>query len=155
MERLVNNEGDIKWELDQLRGFKHPNDTPPSPPLPARDAAPIRIKDWPKVNDSYIDDIYAGFEINWQHTGKSVGNVSISNIATNDAVGWGLEVKAKIMDDNIVYPTSSPQHAALRIRFEYRFNHVLVQDQIAIVDVHLFGNGLFNMDSRWEQSGMF
>ena len=154
MERIANNEGDITWELDQLRGFKHPNDTPPTPTPPAHDATPIRLEDWPKVSDSYIDDIYAGFEVNWQYNGKSLGNVSISNIATNDAIGWGLIVKAKIMDDNIVYPTSAPEFAALRIRFEYRFTHVLAQDQIAIVDVHLFGNGKFNIDSRWEQTGI-
>ncbi|WP_169307264.1 papain-like cysteine protease family protein [Chitiniphilus eburneus] len=155
MERVANNVGDITWELDQLRGMKHPNDRAPDPAPATRDGEVIRLEDWPRVSDSYIDDIYAGFEINWQYTGKSVGNVLISNISTNDAIGWGLVVKAKIMDDNIVYPRDNPTFAALRIRFEYRFTHVLVQDQIAIVDVRLYGNGTRNVQFRWEQTGMF
>ncbi|GAA5785138.1 papain-like cysteine protease family protein [Chitiniphilus shinanonensis] len=155
MERVANNVGDITWELDQLRGMKHPNDRAPDPAPATQNGEVIRLEDWPRVSDSYIDDIYAGFEINWQYTGKSVGNVLISNISTNDAIGWGLVVKAKIMDDNIVYPRDNPTFAALRIRFEYRFTHVLVQDQIAIVDVRLYGNGTRNVQFRWEQTGMF
>jgi hypothetical protein len=154
MERLANNEGDITWELDQLRGFKHPNDIAPSPMPPASDAHPIRLTDWPKVEVGFLvtDEISAGFEINWQYNGRSVGNVLISNIATNDAVGMGLVVKAKIMDDNIVYPRSQPTFAALRIRFEYRFTHVVRGDMIAIRDIRLFGDGTFSAEGRWEQT---
>ncbi|MCW8880584.1 MAG: YiiX/YebB-like N1pC/P60 family cysteine hydrolase, partial [Kangiellaceae bacterium] len=152
MERLVNNQGDITWELDQLRGMKHPNDTPPSPMPGAQDGTVIRLTDWPNVTNQLGDEISAGFEINWQYNGKSVGNVLISNVATNDAVGWGLTVKAKIMDDNIVYPQDAPEFAALRIRFEYRFTRVVGSDHIAIRDVHLFGNGRHNISGRWEQA---
>jgi len=153
MERLVNNQGDIHWELDQLRGYKHPNDVAPSPPPPARDGRAIRLTDWPKLEVGFgiTDEISAGFEINWQHNGKSVGNVMISNVATNDAIGWGLSVKAKIMDDNIVYPPGDPTYAALRIRFEYRFTSVIRGDVIAIRDIHLFGNGTYRISGRVEQ----
>lgn len=154
MERLVNNDGDITWELDQLRGFKHPNDSAPSPLPAAQDGRALRLNDWPKVEVGFLvtDEISAGFEINWQYNGKSVGNVMISNIATNDAVGWGLSVKAKIMDDNIVYPRSNPTFAALRIRFEYRFTHMVKGDKIAIRDIHLFGDGGYTDDGHWEQT---
>ncbi len=153
MERLANNDGDITWELDQLRGYKHPNDVAPSPMPPTYDAKPIRLKGWPTVEVGFLvtDEISAGFEINWQHNGRSVGNVLISNIATNDAVGMGLVVKAKIMDDNIVYPRSSPTFAALRVRFEYRFTHYVRGDIIAIRDIRLFGDGTYSDDGRWEQ----
>jgi hypothetical protein len=154
MERLANNDGDITWELDQLRGYKHPNDVAPSPMPPAYDAKPIRLKGWPTVEVGFLvtDEISAGFEINWQYNGRSVGNVLISNIATNDAVGMGLVVKAKIMDDNIVYPRSNPTFAALRVRFEYRFTHYVRGDIIAIRDIRLFGDGTYSDDGRWEQS---
>jgi hypothetical protein len=154
MERLVNNEGDLTWELEQLRGFKHPNDTAPSPMPPAQDGRVLRLNDWPKVEVGFLvtDEISAGFEINWQYNGKSVGNVMISNIATNDAIGWGLSVKAKIMDDNIVYPRANPTFAALRIRFEYRFSHFIKGDKIAIRDIHLFGDGGYTDDGHWEQT---
>jgi V8-like Glu-specific endopeptidase len=154
MERLVNNDGDITWELEQLRGFKHPNDVAPSPLPPAQDGRALRLNDWPKVHVGFIikDEISAGFEINWQYNGKSVGNVMISNIATNDAIGWGLSVKAKIMDDNIVYPRNNPTFAALRIRFEFRFSHFVKGDKIAIRDIHLFGDGGYTDDGHWEQT---
>lgn len=154
MERVVNNDGDVHWELDQLRGYKHPNDVAPSPMPPAQDGQPIRFTDWPMVEVGFLvtDEISAGFEINWQYNGKSVGNVMISNIATNDAVGWGLSVKAKIMDDNIVYPRDNPTFAALRVRFEFRFTHAVKGDKIAIRDFHLFGDGTYSDDGRWEQT---
>ncbi|UXY14501.1 hypothetical protein N8I74_14410 [Chitiniphilus purpureus] len=152
MERLVNNEGDITWELDQLRGMKHPNDAAPNPLPAAHNGPTIRLTDWPAFTNHLGDEISAGFEINWQYNGQSVGNVLISNVATNDAVGWGLSVKAKIMDDNIVYPRDNPTFAALKVRFEYRFTRTIGSDLIAIRDVHLFGNGRYNLSSRWEQS---
>ncbi|WP_196137475.1 papain-like cysteine protease family protein [Aliikangiella sp. G2MR2-5] len=152
MERIVNNQGDITWELDQLRGMKHPNDTAPTPMPGAHNGEVIRLTDWPEVVNLAGDQISAGFEINWQYNGKSVGNVLISNVATNDAIGWGLTVKAKIMDDNIVYPQNAPEFAALRIRFEYRFTRAIGSDHIAIRDVHLFGNGRYNISGRWEQA---
>ncbi|XZG68931.1 papain-like cysteine protease family protein [Chitinibacteraceae bacterium HSL-7] len=152
MERLINNEGDITWELDQLRGLKHPNDVAPSPMPAASNGTVIRLTDWPSFTNHLGDEISAGFEINWQYNGKSVGNVLISNVATNDAVGWGLSVKAKIMDDSIVYPRDNPTFAAIKVRFEYRFTRAIGSDLIAIQDVHLFGNGRHNVSGRWEQS---
>jgi len=153
MERFVNDDGDITWDLDQLRGYKHPNDIAPSPAPPSQDGPAIRVTGWPWVDVGFLikDRITAGFEITWQHNGKSVGNVMISNIGTNDAVGWGLVVKAKIMDDNIVYPRSNPTFAALRVRFEYRFTHFAKSDKIAIRDIRLFGDGTHSEESRWEQ----
>lgn len=154
MERASNNEGDITWELDQLRGFKHPNDVAPSPLPPAQNGRAIRLTDWPAVEVGFLvtDEISAGFEINWQYNGKSVGNVLISNIRTNDAAGMGLIVKAKIMDDNIVYPRANPTFAALLVRFEYRFTHFVRGDMIAIRDIRLFGDGTWTDEGRWEQT---
>lgn len=151
MTRVINNSGDVTWELDQMRGLKHPNNTAPDPLPAAQDGTPIRLTDWPYVENHLNDRISAGFEINWQHNGVSVGNVQISNIATNDAVGWGLDVKAHIMDDDIVYPREAPHFAAVKVRFEYRFTRAIGSDSIAIQDVHLFGNGAHNVSGRWEQ----
>lgn len=151
MQRISENTGDISWQLDQLRGFKHPNDIAPSPMPPANDGPVIRLTDWPWFENHLGDRISAGFEIIWQYNGKSVGNVLISNIATNDAVGWGLSVTARIMDDNIVYPRDNPTFAALKVRFEYHFTRFVGSDLIAIQDVHLFGNGRYNITGEWTQ----
>ena len=152
MTRVMNNVGDITWELDQLRGMKHPNDQAPVPAPAFQDGHVISLTDWPKFDVGHIDEISAGFEIRWQHNGKSLGNVQISNVATNDAVGWGLHVKAQIMDDNIVYPRNSPTFAALRIRFDYRFSAVVGSDRLAYREVHLFANGTYNLAGDWTQN---
>lgn len=152
MTRVMNNVGDITWELDQLRGLKHPNDQAPDPAPPFHDGPVIRLVGWPKFDVGLVDEISAGFEIAWQYNGKSLGNVQISNVATNDAAGWGLHVKAQIMDDNIVYPRNNPTFAALRIRFDYRFHAVVGSDRLAYREVHLFANGSYNLAGDWTQN---
>lgn len=152
MTRVMNNVGDITWELDQMRGLKHPNDQAPANPPAFQDGPVIRLVDWPKFDVGGVDEIGAGFEIAWQHNGKSLGNVQISNVSTNDAAGWGLHVKAQIMDDNIVYPRNNPSFAALRIRFDYRFTAVVGSDRLAYRIVHLFANGSYNTSGDWTQN---
>lgn len=148
--RLLSNTGDVSWELDQMNGLKHPNDTAPSP-LPAfQDGPVVRLVDWPS-SGGLVDSISAGFEVRWQHNGQSLGNVQISNVATNDAVGWGLTVKAQIMNDSIVYPRNAPRFAALRIRFDYRFTRSIGSDALAWRELHLFGNGTYNLTGGWTQ----
>jgi len=151
MTRVMNNVGDITWELDQMRGLKHPNDQAPANPAAFQDGPVIRLTDWPKFDVGGVDEISAGFEIAWQHNGTSLGNVQISNVSTNDAVGWGLHVKAQIMDDNIVYPRNDPKFAAIRIRLDYRFTAVVGSDRLAYRIVHLFANGSYNLQGDWTQ----
>lgn len=152
MTRVMNNVGDVTWELDQLRGLKHPNDQAPSPTPTFSDGPLIRLVGWPKFDVGGVDEISAGFEVRWQYNGKSLGNVQISNVTTNDAVGWGLHTKAQIMDDNIVYPRGNPTFAALRIRFDYRFHATEGSDRLAYREVHLFANGTFNLTGDWTQN---
>lgn len=152
--RLLDDEGDISWELDQMSGLKHPNDQAPNPLPPFRDGTPVRLVDWPYTGRG--DNIHAGFEIRWQYNGTSLGNVQISNISTNDAIGWGLTVKGRIMNDSVVYPRNAPKFAALRVRLEYRFSRVgPFSDQIAFREVHLFGNGTYNTTGDWTQNNLF
>jgi len=149
LSRIVNNQGDVSWDLDQLNGIKHPNDQAPANPAPFRDAPTIRLTGWPTAG-GLIDDIAADFSVDWQFNGRSLGNVRIGNIGVNDAIGWGLSVRAQIMDDNILY---SPNNcAALRVRLYYRFTRSIGSDVIAVTDLHLFGDGTYEQSSRWEQA---
>jgi len=141
--------GDVTWELDQFAHIKHPNDVAPATAVPFRDAATIRLNTWP-VSGGLVDDISAWFSIDWQFNGRSLGNIRISNIGTNDAVGWGLSVRAQIMDDNILYNPN--QCAALRIRLHYRFSRSIGSDVLAVTDIHLYGNGSWEQTGRWIQS---
>jgi len=149
--RLLSNSGDVSWELDQMSGLKHPNDQAPNPMPAFQDAPPISLTDWPSSGGA-ADSISAGFEVRWQYNGKSLGNVQVSNVTVNDAVGWGLQVKARIMNDSIVYPRETPQFAALRVRLEYRFTRGIGADQLAYRELHLFGNGRYNLTGDWTQN---
>ena len=84
--------------------------------------------------------------------GRSLGNVRIKNIGTNDAIGWSLAVRGSIMDDNRVYPPNDC--AALRITIHYHFTHVIGSDQIAIAEIQLFGDGTHSIDRRWVQTSL-
>jgi hypothetical protein len=150
---LPDNDGDITWELEQGRGFKHPNDIVPSPLPPAKDATTIRLDRWPAIDVGFLvtDRLSAWFKVDWQYNGKSLGNIRIANIGTNQAIGNKLKVTATIMDDNIVYDAAGI--AALRVQFYYRFISKLpfVSDGIAFLDLHLFGDGTYEEAHRWEQ----
>lgn len=149
LETVRDSAGDVTWELDQFRERKHPNDIAPSTPPTYQDAPTIRLDNWP-VTGGQVDDISAWFAIDWQYSGQSLGNVRITNIGTNDAVGWSLNVRGQIMDDNILYPPNNC--AALRVRMHYRFSRGLGSDWIAITDVHLYGDGTHEISSQWVQA---
>jgi hypothetical protein len=150
IEQISSSAGDVSWDLDQFRGLKHPNDTAPASPPAFRDAAAINLDDWPVTGGFVVDEISAWFAIEWQYNGRSLGNVRISNIGTNDAAGWSLHVRAQIMDDNILYPPSDC--AALRVRLHYRFSASVGSDRIAVRDIHLFGDGTHEISGRWIQN---
>lgn len=151
LESVRDSSGDISWDLDQFRAIKHPNDTAPANPAPFRDAPTIRLDDWPVWEG--VDDISAWFKIDWQFNGRSLGNVRIVNIGTNDAVGFGLHVRGQIMDDNQLYPPSNC--AALRITMHYRFSRSLGSDGIAIRNITLYGDGTHASNGDWVQASTF
>ena len=154
MERVVGQEGNISWQLDQLRGLKHPSDTAPPSPLPLRDASTIRLDTWPYLDTKPLGHgniISAAFTVDWQFNGKSVGNVRIVNGRTSGAQLSGLRVQAAITDDPVVYPQDNPTYAALRIIFTYLFRAPDGSDFVAKTNLHLLGDGTFEKTSVWER----
>lgn len=151
--RILNNDGDVSWELDQMNGLKHPNDQAPPTIAAVQDGTVIKLTDWPKTGG--LGSIFAGFEVRWQYNGTSLGNISINQVSSADAALWGLKVKARIINDSKVYPQGSPRFAGLRIRFEYRFTHTAFSDRLAYREIQLFGNGAYNMHGEWTQHTFF
>jgi len=157
LTRVMNNEGDVKWELDQLKGLKHVRDDAKNAGSDPYYDAKIVIPG-PRVKNHLIlvsDTIYADFEVLWQFNGHSLGNIMISNTKTSDTAAWGLEVKATINDDAKVYPvkTGSGECAGLQIRFYYRFTWTFGADHIYIYirDLSLHGDGTFTYSGQWTQ----
>jgi hypothetical protein len=152
LTRVLSNEGDIKWELDQLKGIKNPHDDAANAGSGAFSDQKISVPG-PVVENYLTDQIYANFEILWQYNGRSLGNITVSNIQTNDALGWGLEVKENINDDAKVYPVSggSGECAGLHVRFYFRFTRTIGSDQIYNRDIWLHGDGTFTTSGSWTQ----
>ncbi len=153
MTRILDNEGDVSWELDQLRGLKHISDNPANAgSAPYRNATPIPVELWRE--NPIGDRISAEFEVRWQYNGSSLGNVEIYNIGTKDAAGWGLSVKANIMDDAQVYttvPPSDARFAGIRVHFYYRFTRFIGSDFLGEVNITLHGNNTYSYADKWLQ----
>lgn len=153
MTRILDNEGDVTWSLDQLDGAQHPDGADKTPSREAYRTTRIEVPGlW--VENLARDRITADFEVTFQHNGASVGFVQVTPIRTNDAAGWGLDVKETIMHDPNTYttvPPSAARFAALTMRFAFRFTRVVGEDQLGVIDLTLFGNGTHRRESRWTQ----
>jgi N-acetyl-anhydromuramyl-L-alanine amidase AmpD len=151
IEKGANREGNITWELEQFRGWKHPNDTAPASPPPFHDAPAIRLDDWPYVDVPDRGRVSASFNVRWQCNGQSLGDVQIVNTGTCGGQPDGLRVTAKI-DDDIVSLRKTPAYAALRVHLQYEFARGSMPPSVATIDLHLYGDGTYEQTSRWEQS---
>jgi hypothetical protein len=151
VERILNNVGDVTWDLEQLKGVKHPQDKAAESPAQFHNAPVIAVKDWPYVQNALGDRLGASFKVEWQYNGTSVGNVRITHVGTNDAAGSALHVEARIMDDQIVYPEDAPRFAAIWVRFHYRFSRFAGRDAVALVNLHLYGDGTYEQSGEWTQ----
>jgi hypothetical protein len=153
MTRILDNEGDIHWELDQLNGVLHPDGKSSSPSSAVYSSKRIPVNGI--FVENYLSDrISADFEITFQYNGASVGYIQVSNVGTNDAVGWGLTVKENIMPDPNTYttvPPSASRFSAIKVRFEYHFSRSIGSDVIALRELTLFGNGSVKDETRWTQ----
>jgi V8-like Glu-specific endopeptidase len=151
MTRILNNEGDVKWELDQMSGLKYPFNDPKNAGTAAYTNTTTAVNGLDVEN--LIDYITADFEIRWDWNGQALGNITISNTKTSDMLGWGLEVKANIMDDANSYTAKggTVAFAAVRVRFYFRFTRSIGSDKIGTIDFTLYGNGDYSRQSRWTQ----
>lgn len=154
MTRVLDNTGDVSWELDQMpRDAIHPGGATSSPSSASWQRKTIPIEGFWTEN-GLGQRTYANFEINFSYNGASVGFVEVSTTQADDAWTWGLTVKETMTQDPQPYRDRNTGNAlaALKLRFHYRFDHSPASDEIAIQDVILFGNGEHSFSERWTQS---
>lgn len=152
IERLVGStDGDIKWEVDRLNGLKYPKNDKNQAGTGSYQSKQLKVNGlW--VENTYTDRITADFEIDWQSNGRTLGNIDIRNVGTNDAVGWGLTVTGHIVDDANVYQRDNGQtFAAIDIIFTYRFDRTIGSDIIGEIRYKLYGDGTHSRSTRWTQ----
>jgi hypothetical protein len=151
MTRILDNEGDVSWELDQLQGLQHVgNDPSTAGPAPYQNKA-ITITGPRSTTTRFKDQIYADTEIAFQYNGHSVGNIQMAIVHNDDAVAAGLVVKANIMNDGNAYtrPPSTERFAAIKVRIHYTFKFTFYSDPyIWIDDIVLYGDGTHAFSRR-------
>jgi hypothetical protein len=155
---VSNSSGDIKTNLANWPGIKHPGDVAPDVQEPFQ-SGEVQLRDWPVVGGTFgLDDIYCWLKIRWQYNGTSLGRIYIDDDGHNDAAGWGLTVNATIEDDSRLYARSSQgrvpgpdQVPALHININYTFDEVIADDQVANTRVSLYADGTYEVSSRWVQ----
>jgi hypothetical protein len=151
VEHVIGNDGDVTWDLEKLSAMKHvQDDRNNAGPGPIQDLT-IRVDGPICALGGGLDRIYLHCQVNFQCDGRSVGTVLISPVDTSDALGAGLEVQAKIMDDMRVYRHSSgtTTFAALKIQFIYRFTNLIYDDLIEITNMTIYGNGDYALQYQW------
>jgi hypothetical protein len=155
MTRLVDNQGDVSWELDQMpRDAIHPDKATMSPSSATWQTQTISVPGL-RCENHAGQETFADFEVNFKYNGASVGYIEVTTTKAEDAWGWGLTVKEGITVDPNTYDTSPPsgqRFAAVKLRFHFRFDHSPLQDVIGYIDLSLYGNGTFAESSRWTQS---
>jgi hypothetical protein len=153
MTRILDNDGDVHWELDQLNGALHPDGATATPVATSYDTKKIDVTGF-SVSNKAGQRTFADFEITFQYNGASVGYIQVAPTRTGDAWGEGLTVKGQIMPDANTYsvPGGGSRFAAIKVRFQYRFKHWAEQDALAIQELTLFGNGDFSHEARWTQA---
>lgn len=154
MTRVLDNEGDVHWELDQLNGLKRPwNDDAHKGQAVYSDKT-LKITG-PRAYTTAlgIDALFADCSLDFQYNGRSVGNIAIGVVNNSDAVAGGLTVKAQIIDDANAYtaPGFTDPFAAVKVRFHYRFDYTAYDDEIAVSTVTLYGNGSHAFKFEWTQ----
>ena len=152
--RILDDDGDIKWELDQMRGLKRPWDRDDQKGPDIFQTQTISLPGPHAWIGWGLDHIYADMEVSYQYNGRSVGNIQIAVTNTDDAVSLGLNVKALIADEANAFtsPGFPDAYAAIKIRIQYTFDSFVGSDtSIALTDLVLYGNGTYGKQFRWTQ----
>ena len=154
MTRVLDNQGDVSWELDQMpKDAVHPGGASATPGGAVWKTQTLNVPGL-RCENNAGQETYADFEVNFKYNGSSVGFIEVSTTKAEDGWGWGLAVKENITSDPNTYdtvPASGQRFAAVKLRFHFRFDHTPFQDILGIIDLTLYGNGTFAESARWTQ----
>lgn len=145
IERIVGSQGNVRWQLEQLRGVKRPQglDSGSSTLL----AAPtVRLDDWPIVQGSDGAESLP-LTVDFEYDGAAVGNVRIVPGLAQSAQGVSLTVTAsiKVPPDLLQRPSAI---AVLQAIIEYDFTWDDGAVEKAIIELTLFGDGRYERQNR-------
>jgi N-acetyl-anhydromuramyl-L-alanine amidase AmpD len=150
INRIEDKQGAVSWHLDQWSGPKRPWDKE------AFEGPTVWGHHVTKVEGPWVEMISttrlgADFEIEWDSNGRSIRNIVISCIGTDDFVWASLDVQGRIVDEPNAYnfPGDTTPVAAVHVRFDYHFHLHLQPDEFCITNVTLYGNGKTGFAYDW------
>ena len=154
MTRIVDNEGDVKWELDQMpRDAFNPAGAAASTSTAGWQSTTIKVPGL-RCENNAGQETYADFEVTFKHNGASLGYIEVTPTHVGDAWGWGLTIKETMTADPRVFDTNPPSNqrfGAVKLRFQFRFDHSPFEDILGYADLTLYGNGTYAEATRWTQ----
>ncbi len=124
------------YDLAQLAGMVMPANalaggaTPPRTP-----GERIMLDDWPYI-DGPSGRSQAPVVIDWAWAGGALGDVVVAAAGGQVLDGWSSAVRA-----DITAGPASPERAALKVRVTTTFSRAHEEDQVAVTDVVLSGDG--------------
>jgi N-acetyl-anhydromuramyl-L-alanine amidase AmpD len=125
-----------RYDLAQLSGFLAPTNAPGTgdgmPPLPGER---VVLDDWPYI-DGPSGRTQAGVAIDWKYRGGAVGDIVVAPVEGQVLDGWTALVRADITPNE---PTGD--RASLTVRVTSTFSRPGEEDQVAVTDVTLSGDG--------------
>jgi len=124
------------YDLAQLSGFVEPANPSAGgagmPPLPGER---VVLDDWPYI-EGLSGRTQAGVGIDWQYRNGGVGEIAIAPVGGQVLDGWTARVRADITPEG-----STSDRVTLKVRVTTTFSHAGEEDQLAITDVTLSGDG--------------
>ncbi len=147
IERVEGAAGNIRWQLDQLRGFKRP---PGVAPGAASCITPtVRLSDWPYVEGS-DGPASLPLTVDWEFESGGVGNIRIAAGEARNANSVTLDVHARILDEPVPPGTNGAGISTLKVQIEYRFTAPDGSTPLGITELTLYGDGQLERRSRWQ-----
>jgi hypothetical protein len=136
LTRQTSEKNGRRYDLAQLSGMVQPaNALAGGAGAPAMSGERIVLDDWPYI-DGPSGRTQAGLAIDWRYQGGAVGDIVIQPTGGQVLDGWIAVVRADIL-------AGEPGHerASLRVRVTTTFSRSGEEDQVAVTDVVLSGDG--------------
>ncbi|WP_182466638.1 N-acetylmuramoyl-L-alanine amidase [Sphingomonas gilva] len=136
LTRQASGKNGRRYDLAQLAGMVLPaNALAGGAGAPALPGERVVLDDWPYI-EGPSGRTQAGVAIDWKYQGGAVGDVAIAPIEGQVLDGWSAAVKADISLNG-----SMPERTHLKVRVTTVFSRQDEEDQVAVTDVILMGDG--------------
>lgn len=136
LTRQTSEKNGRRYDLAQLAGMVRPaNALAGGAGSSALPGERVMLDDWPYI-EGPSGRTQAGVSIDWKFGSGAVGDIVIAPVGGQVLDGWSAAVRADISPD-----ASAPERTQLTVRVTTTFSRAGEEDQVAVTDVVLMGDG--------------